>query len=326
MRKRAFTLLELSLVILIVSILVVGSMSASITTINKSKYKSTKERMDIIYKAFGNYFAINGSLPCPAPINTLDTASTYGASGSGAGDCNSSGEDVFDGGTNLVYGMVPIQDLDLPADMASDGFGTKFTYIVNVNFTDPTNSVFIGSDTGNITINEAVSGGTQVITTEAMFVLISHGENKLGGFNNNSSSQNSTSSNTSEASNYGGTFNTSANTATYDNTFVSNAINSEDFDDIIYYKTRNQMVVDFDAYEKIKCDGADATITDTSCDGGSCSWSNARYNQVAVSSTACATGYGATVSKPTRRCGAFGVWDIDNANDSTGFVDPCSQE
>ncbi|MBL6664418.1 MAG: type II secretion system protein [Rickettsiales bacterium] len=316
MKKRAFTLLELSLVVLIISILVVGSISASITTVNKAKYKSTKERMDVIYRAMGNYLVNNGALPCPAAINLVDSSASYGLSGSGAGDCNNSSEDVFDGGTNLVYGMVPIQDLNLPSDMAKDGFGTKFTYIVNVNFTDPSHIVFDGSGAGNISINEAVSGGTQPITTEAMFVLISHGENKFGGFNSNSSTQNPVSNDNDESSNYGGTFNTGDNTAIFDNSFVAKSINSEDFDDIIYFKTRNQMVVDFDAYEIIECEA----ITDESyarCVGSECDWVKSKFGQIVPSTTACDTGYKATVSSPTKRCGAFGVWD-------TGYIDPCA--
>jgi len=305
MKKKAFTLLELSLVILIISILVVGSMSASISTINKAKYKTTHERLDAIYKAMGNYLITNKALPCPAIITVLDTDALYGLEGATAGICIGS----LTGSGNAVYGLVPIQSLGLPAEMARDGFGTKFTYVINKNFTDLTNTVFVGTDASDIDITQLVSGGSQPITTEAVFVIISHGQNKLGGYNSNSATANTASSDASELEN--------SAIATNDD-FVAKSINSEDFDDVLFYKTRNQIIIDFDALELIQCDGAtDGDIVDASCDTGTCSWANAKYNQIAISTTSCATGYLTTVAKGTRRCGAFGVWD-------TGFVNACT--
>lgn len=309
MQKRAFTLLELSLVVLIISILVVGSMTASISTINKAKYKSTKEKIDVIYHALGNYLVTNGALPCPAPITMLDSNPLYGISGSGVGVCNSDSEAVYDGGTNLVYGMVPIQDLNLPADLAKDGFGTKFTYVVNVNFTDRENTVYVGNDSGNITITEAVASGSQTLTSNAVFVVISHGENKYGGYNSNSATQNPDDGDSNERQNY-------RRSSSYDNNFTLSAINSEDFDDLVFYKTRNQMIVDFDAFELIDCEAISGVLYPR-CSGGSCDWPQSRYNQIVPSSTNCSTSFDTTVQSPTKRCGAFGSWDID-------YVNPCT--
>lgn len=304
MRKSAFTLLELSLVILIISILVVGSMSASITTINKAKYKTTKERLDKIYKAMGNYFITNGSLPCPALITVADTAATYGQSADNAGTCT--GTITVSG--DVVYGMVPIQDLGLPAAMASDGFGTKFSYVINKDYTDNTNTVFDGSEAGDIVVTELVSGGSQPITSKAIFIIVSHGQNKLGGYNSNNTTSNSASSDSSEIDN---------SATSTDKNFVSQSINSEDFDDVLFFKTRNQIIIDFDAYEKIECEA----ITDESydrCVADVCDWVKSRYNQVVPSTTLCDTGFKTTVISPTKRCGAFGVWD-------SLYVNPCTQ-
>ena len=309
MTKKAFTLLELSLVVLIISILVVGSMSASITTINKAKYKTTKERLDGIYKALGNYFVMNGSFPCPGVITLPDTDTSYGVTGGSAGVCASAGA----GSGDIVYGMVPIQALGLPVEMAKDGFGTKFTYVINKNFTDPSNGVFVGNSLGDLDIVEVTSAGSQPITSEAMFILISHGQNKFGGYNANATTQNSpTSGDNSEKDNY--------QISTNDD-FVAKSINSEDFDDVLFFKTRNQMIMDFDALEKISC--AQLTESYSRCDdgasGNNCIWPESGYNQVVTTSTGvCDSTHDTTVAKPTKRCGAFGVWD-------SGYVNPCTE-
>ncbi len=332
--KKAFSLLELSIVILIISILIVGSMTASVSAISNAKYKLTRDRVNEVYKAIGNYLLTNKALPCPAPITGLKASdASYGIAGN-SGECtNVSGVYANAGGT-IVYGMIPVQTLGLNTDMAEDGFGTKFTYAVAKAFTDPS---LITSDatgfgratpTGIISVKESLNGITtwQNNTNDAILVIISHGNNQFGGFNNNSSSQNSASSDLAEQYNYGTSF--TGSSVTLAANFVSSAVNSDVFDDILFYKTRNAILLDFNAMSLVVC-RAEST-TDNTCDagspctwhncnnGGACAWPQTYYNQIAVSSNPCSTGYTSTVSNPTRKCGAFGIWE-------TKHINPCTQ-
>jgi len=47
------------------------------------------------------------------------------------------------------------------------------------------------------------------------------------------------------------------------------------------------------------------------------SWPESSYNQVVRSTTACPAPYTTTVGYPTRRCGAFGVWE-------SSVINPCT--
>lgn len=321
--KKAFSLLELSIVILIISILIVGSMTASVTAITNAKYKLTRDRMSEVYKAIGNYLLTNKALPCPASIIRLKASdATYGVAGT-AGTCTDISGVYANAGGTVVYGTIPVQTLGLNADMAEDGFGTKFTYVVAKAFTDPsvTTSDLVGfgraTPTGIISVKESLNGVStwQTNTNDAILVIISHGNNQFGGFNNNSSSQNSGSTDVAEQYNYGTSF--AGTSVTLAANFVTSAVNSDVFDDVLFYKTRNNMLLDFNTMSLVVCRAT--TTTDATCNNGSaCNWAQTYYNQIAVSSDSCSTGYTSTVLKPTKRCGAFGVWD-------SGYINPCTQ-
>lgn len=339
-KKRAFTLLELSLVILIVSILIVGSLSASISAINKAKNNESKKRIDEIYKAMGAYLISNKALPCPASLLNTRTSVNYGVSGL-SGDCNNIAG-VYEGNSgdsvDLVYGMVPVRTLGLPAEVAEDGFGSKFTYVVSKNFTNPDISSNDGFGTVDvsaidfssglsipkfISVKEKISGANFYNNTNsAIFVIISHGENKYGAVNANSSIKNSISGSDSlEQENF---INASLTSGTnqvasfYENKyFVAKAIDNNVFDDFLFYKTRDQILVDFDALHLVYC----PEIVNESygrCVSSVCNWDKATYNQIVPSTTSCSTSYDSTVAKPTKRCGAFGVWE-------EGYVNPCTE-
>jgi hypothetical protein len=57
-------------------------------------------------------------------------SNNYGSEASNDEYC----DELFVGGVNLVYGMIPIDVLNLNADMAEDGYGTKFSYVVGKRF------------------------------------------------------------------------------------------------------------------------------------------------------------------------------------------------
>ena len=73
----AFTVIELSVVILIIAILMFGSFSST-GIVNNAKEKVTKDRIDVVYKALGNFLLINKRLPCPASILNPRRGANYG--------------------------------------------------------------------------------------------------------------------------------------------------------------------------------------------------------------------------------------------------------
>lgn len=299
--KKAFSLIELSVVIIIISILISGSLTASISAINNAKNKVTRDRIEQIYKALGNYVLINGKLPCPASLLEIkSTSSNYGVSVGTSGTCSGSGVYNSTIDTNLVYGMVPIRALGLENDMAEDGFESKLSYVVDMNFTgDEFGKNAVATNT--MTIMENTGGAEHTNTSDALFVIISHGANRSGAFPINSASQNAR-GDISEKTN--------DMMSSFTKIFISKAKNSEVFDDILFYKTRNQLIADFNAFSKIYCLADNLTVSYPASPTTSVihAFAEAAYDQLVISTVACPDGYKSTTQFPTRRCGALGIW------------------
>ena len=304
--KSAYSLLELSIVIVIISILIAGALSVSTNGINNAKTKITQERMHEIYKAMGNFLITNRRLPCPAAITAVETIdSNYGAEVDGDDGCDSE-SGVFISG-NLAYGMVPVRALGLSNEMAKDGFDSKISYIVDVNFTNssPANDADFASENfsvtsaGTITVNAMPSSITQEVVSDAVMALVSHGTNKAGAYNPNSSTANSRGSDQEVTNDFGDTPTLGTpSTSDFDNILVSTQANSDVFDDIIFFKRKEDFVEDFNAMFLIACDGTETT-------GSIISTTDAYYEQVREDVTGCTL-----PAKRTRKCGAYGVWFV----------------
>jgi len=319
--KKAFTLLELSLVVLIVSILISGGLSVSVTAINNSKMRITKERINLIYRAMGNYLLINKKLPCPGALTEAKSSSTtYGSEGF-CDTISKTGIYVSSNAPLLNYGSVPVTALGLPKDMAEDGFGGKLVYIVDRTFAAETG--YAHDKYGSITIMENQGGADQTViptssislgNDKAVLVIMSYGQNQFGAFPADSNAINSNSTDTKEIENALG----SIASPDFDYSFFSESKNSDSFDDYVFYKTRNNIMIDFNALSLIKCTSTSDNSDDVAnCESGTCTWPDAYYGQIAVSTSPCASTHLTTVAYPTKRCLAYGVWQ-------PGAINPCT--
>lgn len=311
-RKTAFSLIELSIVLVIIAIVVTGVLSASTTSLNNAKIKITNDRIEVIYKALGNFIATSYRLPCPASLNIARETTGYGDSVGDAGECAAAGVYKSSVQSSVIYGMVPINALGLPKELAEDGFGNKLIYIVNKNFTaadypSTTLSGYFSSfdETDNSAIKILQVPTSNTIDGNA-FVIMSLGQNKYGAFNIGATAQNgTTSSDTYEQKNYVSNINTATTPYTADFgivtghsgrvTITASNPSSDVFDDIVFFKTRSQMVIDFNAMFLIPC----AAVT---------GYSAAYYGQTIYRSTACTT---PNTVKPSKKCAAYGRF-IDN--------------
>ncbi len=322
-KKTAYSLIELSLVILIISILITGALSVSVTSVNNAKIKNTNDRIAAIYNAFGAYLLANGRLPCPASILKSKTAdSTYGDEVT----CSTitAGTGIYSSTTSsqLVYGMIPVKVLGLSLDMAEDGFGTKFAYIVNSNLTSKTitsSAPTLGfggtSTTQYLTIQEKQGGVTNTVNSSVAFAIISYGANKSGGFNSTSSSQNTRSTDADEQDNdIGASFVSTGSTAAFNNNLVRLSTSSDVFDDIVFFKTRNDMMQDFNAFDSVPYPCQSGTYAQC---GSTFTWPAGDYGQGVLSTTSCSiTSCKAGPANAVRKCGAFGQWGA--------VTNPCS--
>ena len=304
--KKAYSLIELSIVIVIASILISGALGVSVSSINNAKIQVTNDRLQEIYRAIGNFLLVNKRLPCPASLKKVKVNDAdYGIEVGGGTSCVGDGVYSSTSNSNLVYGMVPFRSLQLSNDIAEDGFESKITYIVDKNFTkiDDATLDLVNRDTfgtaqytNTITIQEKPSATLQTVTNDAIIVLISHGSNKSGAFNSNSSTQNTRSSDIDEQNNDATTFNDAANNAVFDNTIIMSSGNSDVFDDIILYKTRNEIIEDFNAMYLIPCEDAGASFANV----------NASYEQIVYATLSCPNPNEGI--RLTKKCQAYGTW------------------
>jgi len=304
---KAYTLIELSISLMIISLIMAGIFSMATGSVVKSKVSSTNDKINKIYRALGVYLITNKRLPCPASLNDgINDSANFGVeSRPSSGDCGG-----FSGSTsNLRYGMVPVRQLNLSSDYAVDDFGNKISYIIDKRYTGDfmTNIVKDAASFGTapstqlMTIKEKQLDGTSVIDLSqvAIVVILSHGPNGLGAFNANDGTQNLAPSDSGEAENYPSTPYNSA--TSYDGVFYSEALNSDDFDDILFFKSRVDFVNDFSMQNLIPCysDGVtDASFTPTS----------KYYGQYLYANSDC-SGTFEVAPRKTQKCGLNGQWE-----------------
>jgi len=295
-QNKAFSLIELSIVLLIISILASSALSISTNSIINNKIKVTNDRINQLYKAIGNFLVINGRIPCPASLikNKINDPN-YGKEVGAGANCAGSGVYQSTDNANLVMGAIPVKELGLATEMGEDGFESKFTYMIDKNFANKSN-FGISEYEGIITVVEKMGGANQISTSDAILSIISHGSNKFSAFSSKTGEQNIRSTDIDEMENDVGLI--SGETSNFNNSIISTSNNSDIFDDILFYKTRNQLVQDFSAFNLIPCQATTTTISGFN-------WPLANHGEIAQATTGCSV----NAIKPTKRCGFFGIWE-----------------
>ena len=316
-KKSAFSLIELSVVLTIISIIISGAVTVSQTAIKNAKIEVTNEKLAKIQEAIEIYLHKNKHLPCPASLTNIPTDTAYGTKVGTDGTCDTGTSDgIITSSTisTLVYGAVPVKELGLPIDYLGDGFDNKFSYIVPVELTqtyvDYSNLGFEGTDMTNtnnsIAIEERISSGS-TITNIAAYVILSHGVNGYGAFNIYSQgTQNSLSSDDDEDDNDTRTI--TAEEGIYDRTFVVES-NSSDFDDILIYNIRESLMHKSNVFQHTYCRQEESIYTiQASCANG-ISLGNVTVYYGHTNTSSC-SGVGTCIGGNIYlECGLYGQWN-----------------
>lgn len=188
---KGFSLVELAVVMLIVSLLLAGALIPFSTQIDLRNAVDTQRTMDSIKDAIIGYAQANGRLPCPADGTIA------------AGAANAGTEQFASNQCTTTAGVVPWAKLGVPE---VDGWGRRFSYQVVQQFADANSlgtwntpgqsptctpvpvpgapASFALCTLGNLTVNTrnesthvAVAIGTQLPA-----VIISHGKNGFGAY------------------------------------------------------------------------------------------------------------------------------------------------
>ena len=244
MNQKGFSLLELSIVLLIVALLAGSSIVAGISQANSARTAQTHKKMATIQDALMTFRKANDRLPCPASRTTLSNDFSFGMEFPNPGICT--GSLKFE--NFIAEGAVPVRALSLPDEFMYDGWGQRFTYSVNSTMT--MDKAFTASEIDEDCGGIQVRSETATRTDEAAYVILSHGRNGHGGYTNKGV-RIASSSNAQEH------VNCNCDTSltpliTFERRFndfepVEATINASDqFDDLVAYKSRWQLITDMD--------------------------------------------------------------------------------
>lgn len=242
-----FSLLEMSVVLLILSLMLGGILAALTQESRRSQRAQLMAKMDVIEQALLGYSkkSTTYALPCPGPITAI-TNSTFGvavASGCATATYKGSG---------AATGIVPVRTLGLADEYAFDPWGNLFTYTVSQ--AAATTNAFSGTrpmstSVGALTITDTSANNR---TTTAVAVLLSHGPDGFGSFTRSGARKSGYSSNTSQRTNCHCLAN--ASDGTYDANYVmgfetlSSSDAENNFDDILRYWGRENFLLTPEIY------------------------------------------------------------------------------
>lgn len=175
-----FSLVELTIVLVIVALLAGGLMFGLSGQREQIQSKEARQQLETIREALIGYAMTNGRLPCPAPANLPNTDPAAGRTRTPP--C----------ADDLRFGVVPWVTLGLSE---TDPWGNRFTYFVSAKFTAALAADAQASftlSTGSATAVPADNAGTAnvmdnglVIASDVPAVIVSHGSRGVGAYQPN---------------------------------------------------------------------------------------------------------------------------------------------
>ena len=184
-----FSLVEMAVVLCIMAVIAGSALVMSNAKQEQNNADTTKARIELIVDALTRQAELGSYLTCPAPLNALESAAGFGV----ATDCSvavvSGVTEVGSGGEAVRIGAVPVRSLNLPTNVAYDGWGNRFTYMVVTDIahssalaitsyaTIATNNVIQVIDASDNQIYEATNNAV------VAFAVISHGKDGRGAYN-----------------------------------------------------------------------------------------------------------------------------------------------
>lgn len=158
-KQGGFSLVELSIVLVVVGLLLGGIIGSTTALIQTAQYRETDEDLELIRESLLGFLVENGRLPC--------ADSDGDGTENGPAACNN-------------WGIVPFAQLGVSR---SDPWGGDYRYRVDTTFADNTFptalSSFTLADTGNIDVRDTIGGNT--VATGMAVIVVSEGPNRGSG-------------------------------------------------------------------------------------------------------------------------------------------------
>lgn len=249
-RCAGFTLLELTIVLLIIGVVLSGSVAVTSAMLTRRQADETEDKLAAIEKALLNYRRAFKRLPCPGDITIAPDAANFGMAAPDAGTCTGSAPAANFGpaSSTVVAGGLPTATLQLEDEYAVDGWGRKFLYAVDTQFTEAdafVNIPITDATTGAITVNDTTGAAR---TAVGAYAVVSFGPDKHGSFGRLGGAVrfDGDSANAQQLENCD--CDDDAAATAFDSVFVQRATGgtpgalTDSFDDIVVFKTRQHLL------------------------------------------------------------------------------------
>jgi prepilin-type N-terminal cleavage/methylation domain-containing protein len=243
-----FTLLELSIVLVIIAVIIAGSLQMSGAKAKQNELKVNYNQMKIITDALSAHARIRG-LPCPAPIAAVQGTNTFGqeADLAAAGTCSGTGAVTgiqrmqTPSGDWVRIGTVPVYALGLSEELMSDPWNNRYIYMVDESLILKSCLALSGME-GDIEIYDQATvpaGGNRKLDNAA-FVIISLGPSGKGGTNFKSGAANDDGCDAANLDGENCDYTTDAKIIKAP--FNNGSVAASFFDDFVMWKTRANIV------------------------------------------------------------------------------------
>jgi type II secretory pathway pseudopilin PulG len=188
-RAAGFSLIEVSVIILVVSILLTSLAGLSPVKESTDTFTDNKTNLDVIEKAIQVFYRQNGYIPCPADPTLAISNASFGLSTS----CSGATGGTTDVGAATVdqvrMGSVPTRTLSISDKYMFDAWNNRIKYVV-IKELAKSSALFSGYTTATSKVISIVDGSSLagVSITEANpqqvgYILISHGKDGAGAYN-----------------------------------------------------------------------------------------------------------------------------------------------
>lgn len=178
-----FSLIEISIVLTIIGIVMVGVLQMQKIHLANKTYRDTRTNIEEINKAISIYVSRNSRLPCPASLIAKPDEEAYGV----APDCKellsfSVTSDkthlLVDGRdeAKVLIGKIPFRELNITEGTTKDGWRKDLYYAVSANLTDMEK---YDQFKGVIDVVDAYDRSLTEINTGAQYVVFSMGTDAL---------------------------------------------------------------------------------------------------------------------------------------------------
>ena len=160
--KQSFTIIELSVVLLILSILMSGTIVVLKQILNKTMEEKNKQKIELIQKSLQNYFNIYRRLPRPAKYDFYRNLKDYGTESIEPNALsmdtdyytnsfqynfakNINEEKIYKANveTTIYYGIIPFKELKLTESDIIDAYGNYMEYYVPQMLTLKENEILL---------------------------------------------------------------------------------------------------------------------------------------------------------------------------------------